>query len=191
MDMDKFFTAFEKRYIAGMCFGFSDRFFRMSTGNLIPLRQGDTLTILIQHDLLSRLQGDFYVTPEHPVESVLKIEAIEMFHGGIEVKALCKTPSQDFESLFRDVWNEIANGQPATIEQGAAQVDAGQVIAKPEKIRCPKRGTKKHNDWKAAWRKVKGSWHGGNDYQELAKLARVSNETIADIVKAGDADLLD
>jgi hypothetical protein len=50
---------------------------------------------------------------------------------------------------------------------------------------------KKLNDWKVAWRKVKGRWKGGANYQELARLANVSPETIADIVKAGDAGLLD
>ena len=74
----------------------------------------------------------------------------------------------------------------------APKVDAAQVGAENEALpRCPKKGTKKHNDWKAAWRKVKGGWHGGSNYQQLAQLAHVSEETIADIVKAGDAGLLE
>jgi hypothetical protein len=72
-----------------------------------------------------------------------------------------------------------------------APVEAAQIGAGKSQIRCPKKGSKKHNDWKAIWRKVKGSWHGGNNYQQLAKLAKVSEETIADIVKAGDAGLLE
>ena len=66
-------------------------------------------------------------------------------------------------------------------------------IAKPERKVAPRvpKQLKRLNEWKAAWRKVKGRWKGGSNYQELAQLANVSPETIADIVKAGDAGLLD
>ena len=66
-------------------------------------------------------------------------------------------------------------------------------ITKPESKALPRipKQAKRLNDWKAAWRKVKGRWKGGGNYRELAQLANVSPETIADIVKAGDAGLLD
>jgi hypothetical protein len=74
-------------------------------------------------------------------------------------------------------------------EQRVAQVGK----TKPESKVLPRvpKQLKRLNDWKAAWRKVKGRWKGGSTYQELAKLANLSTETIADIVKAGDAGLLD
>lgn len=51
---------------------------------------------------------------------------------------------------------------------------------------------KRLNDWQAKWRKIKGRWKGGDsNYQELSRLAGVSPKTIAAIVKAGDAGLLD
>ena len=56
---------------------------------------------------------------------------------------------------------------------------------------CPKVGTKPFVRWQAAWRKVKGHWKGGSSYSMLAKQVGVSEDTIAKIVKAGDAGLLD
>jgi hypothetical protein len=47
------------------------------------------------------------------------------------------------------------------------------------------------NDWKAAWRKIKGHWKGGSEYDALAKSAGVSRATIVKILKAGGAGLLD
>ena len=75
--------------------------------------------------------------------------------------------------------NEITEQEPQAV--GAAKSE----------IRCPKKGSKKYNDWKAAWRKVKGRWKGGDSYKSLAQFAQVSPETMADIVKAGDAGLLE
>jgi hypothetical protein len=60
-------------------------------------------------------------------------------------------------------------------------------ISQPRVPKQPKR----LNDWKAAWRKVRGKWKNAATYTELAQIAGFSSETIADIVKAGDAGLLD
>jgi hypothetical protein len=83
------------------------------------------------------------------------------------------------KALNKELMSELA-----TADLGTAEPES-KVLP-----RIPKPG-KRLNDWKAAWRKVKGGWHGGNNYRQLAKIANVSEETIADIVKAGDAGLLD
>ncbi len=69
------------------------------------------------------------------------------------------------------------------------QISAAKPKNKPLP-RVPKQ-PKRLNDWKVAWRKVKGRWKNGGNYMELAQAANCSTETIADIVKAGDAGLLD
>jgi hypothetical protein len=58
-------------------------------------------------------------------------------------------------------------------------------------LKCPREGSKRRNDWKAAWRKIKGHYKGGTSYQKLAEMAEVSKDTVSKIVKAGDAGLLD
>lgn len=63
---------------------------------------------------------------------------------------------------------------------------------KPSKLRCPRKGTKPFTKWQAAWRKVKGYYRNGEiSYKKLAEMAKVGESTIADIVKAGDAGLLE
>jgi len=92
---------------------------------------------------------------------------------------------------LEELSNEIQEHfkQSSGEDQRATQV--GKMKSESKVLpRIPKQ-PKRLNDWKAVWRKVKGRWKGGSNYQELAKLANVSTETIADIVKAGDTGLLD
>jgi len=180
---DIFFNWFEANFISGLSFGFEGMYFRMATGNMIPLREGDTLTIQIKHDLLSRLQGDFYVIPVDPIYSVLRIKAIQSPHGGTDITVICKTTYPEFESFFWAIWKMIDKDQKES--------QTNTTI--PEKnIRCPKKGSKRFSDWQVAWRKVRGKYKSvDNKYKTLAKLADVGESTIADIIKAGDAGLLD
>lgn len=58
------------------------------------------------------------------------------------------------------------------------------------KIRVPIQRKNLHH-WKITWQKVKKAWQNGEGYKKLAVLGDVSPETIADIIRAGDAGLLD
>lgn len=96
----------------------------------------------------------------------------------------------DWEKRLRDI--EIGEDFRCLKELSSAVLERFEKTAEDIKIRTPKPGSKKFNDWKSVWRNVKGLWKGGGaTYQGLAQKARVSPETIADIVKAGDAGLLD
>ena len=107
------------------------------------------------------------------------------------LEVVCECVEKRSELLF-DVICEWIQRWDQRIE---VDTDLGQnSSSKPHRTlqpRVPKQ-PKRLNDWKAAWRKIKGRWKaGGSNYLELAKLAGVSPETIADIVKAGDAGSLD
>lgn len=72
---------------------------------------------------------------------------------------------------------------------GEASAQTVQVNKTP--IRVPT-SVKVKNEWKAVWRQVKTKWRSGNSsYKELAEFAGMGESTIADIVRAGDANLLD
>ena len=75
------------------------------------------------------------------------------------------------------------------VEPAAAQPRAtkAELHGSPHVPTYPKRLP----DWKAAWQRIKGERKRGSSYKELATAARLSPETVADIVKAGDAGLLD
>jgi hypothetical protein len=96
------------------------------------------------------------------------------------------------QPLLEQWKNEFISNQPPselapTLDTAQGDREGPKSAAWPRIPKQPKR----LNDWKAVWRKVKGRWKGGASYQELARLGNVSPETIADIVKAGDAGLLD
>lgn len=85
--------------------------------------------------------------------------------------------------------DDPSNNETAEVKPHLAPVDASKSERKVT-IRIPRQPKRLH-DWKVVWRKIKGGWKSGDDYRKLAKMAGVSEKTIAGIVKAGDAGLLD
>lgn len=137
---DIFFNWFEANFVSGLSFGFEDVFFRMATGSMIPLREGNTLTIQIKHDLLSRLQGDFYVVPANPIYSTLRIKAIKSPHGGTDITAICETTYPEFEPFFGAIWKTIdRNGGELGVDNAKPE--------EPPKHPEPKNNGGKINQW--------------------------------------------
>jgi hypothetical protein len=86
---------------------------------------------------------------------------------------------------------EISNISKAKIEALRRESMRPADPSIPESIICPKKNTKRFAVWRAAWRKVSGRYRHGDKYSVLARLADVSESTIAKIVKAGEVGLLD
>lgn len=125
-----------------------------------------------------------------------KLTSLSDLEMSIAENMILPNRDSDFEAFILNLpEREALKLLPEYIKRKSKRINAGQVLEplKPEvKVlpRIPKQG-KRLNDWKAAWRKIKGRWRGGDSYKALARLAGFSPETIADIVKAGDAGLLD
>lgn len=100
--------------------------------------------------------------------------------------------AEEYFQLLEELNNEILDNFKMLVSEDRTTNQANETkLEKKVSPRLPKQ-VKRLNDWKAAWRKVKGKWRGGGStYQELSQSANVSPATIAKILKAGDAGLLD
>jgi hypothetical protein len=126
----------------------------------------------------------------YDLTNVITFSGMQLTNDRVKLVGECNNQSEFIQERFNSIWANML--QDFNSSRTVAQVPDGADAATNTKgLRVPKAGSKKFNEWKAIWRKVKGHWRGGRDYTYLANLANVGVDTIADIVKAGDAGLLD
>jgi hypothetical protein len=126
---------------------------------------------------------------------------IEVFSGQHFEPSFKNKTEEEIYGLCHSIWLKVRLNErmlrPKPTDTERTKPGLNNLPPTKDSLPMVPKKNKSRNEWRARWARIKGEWKGGkSSYKNLAdKLSNMdlptSAETVAKIVKAGDAGLLD